>query len=50
MALPIEIAVTARRMGGALGETYHLSKRQLMGIAYAPPILRAGVLAAVMSP
>jgi hypothetical protein len=43
MALPepIEIAVTARRMGGALRET-HLSKRQLMGIAYAPPILRAG--------
>src|ERR1700730_11879543 len=41
MALPIEIAVTARRMGGALRETHHLSKRQLMGIAYAPPILRA---------
>jgi hypothetical protein len=37
MALPIEIAVTARRMGGALRETHHLSKRQLMGIAALHP-------------
>jgi hypothetical protein len=28
-------------MGRALRETHHLSKLQLMGIAYAPPILGA---------
>src|ERR1700730_18166785 len=41
--------LAARRMGGALRETHHLSKRQLMGIAYAPPILRATTVVFVHS-